>query len=328
MKKLLKILSLCLITALLFSFTACTKPVKPENNDDVVLEEVEIEMPGIMLSSGEAIINEDGTISKTLTATVLPEDAPNKSVDWSVEWLENNEGEDAIVTDYLTVTPTEDGALTATVTAHKSFLGSSINVICITRVGNYRAVCTASCSGTPEYIYFEFEGTEYKHYTDTIMLNAGETYTFDLMLYNALGEVAEEYGTFEIIEVGGRGKFNASLYERANGSEPISVVVDLETKKIDSRIDLSFYSFFETDLTNDGKLTIVAKSNETSLSYSGSNFSCYYESEYQDPRATEPMDCYFIVQVKEINSGLTMTINFDIESTVTDVNLDSNSLVF
>lgn len=53
----------------------------------------------------------------TVTATVYPEDAANKKVDWSVAFANANStwASGKKVTDYVTVTPSADGALTAVV---------------------------------------------------------------------------------------------------------------------------------------------------------------------------------------------------------------------
>lgn len=59
----------------------------------------------------------------TLTATIQPEYATNKSVDWTIAF--NNPAatwaNGKTVTDFMTVTPAEDGALTATAVCKKSF---------------------------------------------------------------------------------------------------------------------------------------------------------------------------------------------------------------
>lgn len=49
-----------------------------------------------------AMLAEDNSVSKTLTATVYPTDATNKLVDWSIEWSNPLKQEE--VTDYVTVT--------------------------------------------------------------------------------------------------------------------------------------------------------------------------------------------------------------------------------
>ena len=69
-----------------------------------------------------------------LTATVTPENATNKAVDWAVSFV-NPSGEWATgktVTDYVTVTPTADGALTANVECVKDF-GEQVRVTVTSR---------------------------------------------------------------------------------------------------------------------------------------------------------------------------------------------------
>ena len=65
------------------------------NNFDVVIDDnsnVENTYEGTMLepvirlSSGTSVASANG-VSKTLTATVYPEDATNVEVDWSIAWL-------------------------------------------------------------------------------------------------------------------------------------------------------------------------------------------------------------------------------------------------
>ena len=61
--------------------------------------------------------------AQLLTATVEPVDAMDKSVDWSIAFVNPTSAwaSGKTVTDYVTVTPTEDGALTATVTNLQAF---------------------------------------------------------------------------------------------------------------------------------------------------------------------------------------------------------------
>lgn len=79
-----------------------------------------------------------------LTATITPDNATNKTVDWSVSFV-NSDSEWAAgktVTDYVTVTPTADGALTANVECLEDF-GEQINVTVTSRDNaSAYAVCT------------------------------------------------------------------------------------------------------------------------------------------------------------------------------------------
>lgn len=61
--------------------------------------------------------------AQQVTASVQPSDALNKEVDWSIAWA-NPSSEWATgktVTDYVMITPTSDGALTATVACLQAF---------------------------------------------------------------------------------------------------------------------------------------------------------------------------------------------------------------
>lgn len=106
---------------------------------------------GIKLMSARAQFDEDssaGGSSDTastyvLTATVEPNYAANKAVDWSVAFVEAGSewATGKTVTDYVTVTPESDGALKATVKCLKAF-GEQIKVTVTSRDN---ADASASC---------------------------------------------------------------------------------------------------------------------------------------------------------------------------------------
>ena len=80
----------------------------------------------------------------TLTATVQPADAANKAIDWSVSFTDAGDewATGKTVTDYVTVTPTSDGALTATVENIAAF-GEQITVKATSRDNSSAyATCT------------------------------------------------------------------------------------------------------------------------------------------------------------------------------------------
>ena len=80
----------------------------------------------------------------TLTATITPSYAVNKTVDWSVAFVNPSSSwaNGKTVTDYVTVTPTSDGALTATVSCLQAF-GEQIIVTVTSRENtDVSASCT------------------------------------------------------------------------------------------------------------------------------------------------------------------------------------------
>lgn len=82
--------------------------------------------------------------AQQLTATITPANATNKAVDWSVRFKDANSAwaNGKTVTDYVTVTPTSDGALTANVECKKAF-GEQIEVV-VTSRQNTQASATAT----------------------------------------------------------------------------------------------------------------------------------------------------------------------------------------
>ena len=89
------------------------------------------------LSSAEYAENGVSAIAEsayTLTATITPSDAGNKAVDWTVAFKNGSStwATGKTVTDYVTVTPTSEGSLTARVECKAAF-GSQIVVTVTSR---------------------------------------------------------------------------------------------------------------------------------------------------------------------------------------------------
>lgn len=92
-------------------------------------------------TAAEAVTASEGI---TLTAAVSPETADNKAVDWSVSFANPSSSwaSGKSVTDYVTVIPASDGALTANVNCLKAF-GEQIKVTVTSRVNpEAKAECT------------------------------------------------------------------------------------------------------------------------------------------------------------------------------------------
>ena len=98
--------------------------------------------------------------AQTVTATVTPSDALNKKVDWSIAWANASSSwaKSKTVTDYVTLTPTSDGAVTATLECLQPF-GEQIIVTATSRDNSSaKGTCTVDYSqrylGTETYISF------------------------------------------------------------------------------------------------------------------------------------------------------------------------------
>lgn len=130
-----------------------------------------------------------------LTATITPENATNKAVDWTIAWnggrgqggggssgLRSSEWADGkTVTDYVTVTPTSDGALTANVECLQAF-GTQVKITVTSRDNTaVKANATVDYTQKLQSVKSTFGST---------VLSDGMTKSFDL---DASGQPAEAW---------------------------------------------------------------------------------------------------------------------------------------
>ena len=282
--------------------------------------------------------NGQQTVSKKITATVMPVDAPDKSVDWSIKWCTPIEGKD--ISEYLTLTPESDGALTATITALKGFEGGSAYVTATTRVGGFTATCLIMYDGKPESLSFIHNGKEITN-TGTVNLTAGTTNEITLNLKNTLGAVGSKYGDFEIVKVKGQGRFTLTKQYIVNGSvsSTSEVVFNLEegvykykdeVLGTDLTLTIKPEEFF-TASVNGNKLTIKAIKSESSYAtpYPRTGYRFTYKGTYTDPRAGgKPDNCIWYVLVRDKVSGEESLLHIDIQSTVTSISLSDTVYSF
>ena len=101
-------------------------------------------MPANMVFAATAAEPSDAKHGITLKATIDPDTAANQNVDWSVSFVNPSSSwaSGKTITDYVTVTPTSDGALTATVQCLKAF-GEQIKITVTSRANEY---ATAECT--------------------------------------------------------------------------------------------------------------------------------------------------------------------------------------
>lgn len=147
-------------------------PVTDENGNELE-SDAAIPMPKAMTFRSAAAL--DGTSaaydSVTLTATVKPDVAANKAVDWSIAFVNPSStwANGKTVTDYVTVTPTSDGATTATVKCLKDF-GEQIKITVTSRDNeNATASCTVDFRKRIVDIAYIDEGTDFTISEDNII---------------------------------------------------------------------------------------------------------------------------------------------------------------
>lgn len=87
-------------------------------------------------------------IELTLEAKIIPEDATDQSVDWSLAWADGTDSSD--ISEYLTVTPTYDGSRIISLKCYQPF-EKQIVLTVITREGGFSDNCLIKFEGQSPY---------------------------------------------------------------------------------------------------------------------------------------------------------------------------------
>lgn len=288
---------------------------------------------------------EDGyTKSVTLTATIMPEDAPDKSVDWSIAWNEAPTYGSNPVTDYVTVTPQSDGSNVATVTCLQPFGTDTIIITCTTRIGGYTATARVCYAGLPTEIIISGD-TMTSNYDsgwgiDVYNAACGNIYTLPISLDNEFHVIGDDFTPNYTISVTGVGEVSyrtiATTYNR-NGGVISSNSTD-HTQAFDADVigaeaygskvlGNPLHDIIDVELS-DNKIVITPIQSLSSLLYVDNQTSTYYLRSTDFKAADESKAPYVQIQVTENNTHITQTINVRVSAVVTGVSLDTPAIAF
>ena len=273
-----------------------------------------------------AVMAANGSVSKTLTAYVYPEDAKNKAVDWTIEWLDTEETRD--ISDYLTLVPDSDGSATAQLTCLQAFDGEAL-VTVTSREGAFFDTCRVLFVGNPSSVNVSCDALSLKSgsFGTYYEIGAGNSYTFDITPDNVFGTVGAECNyTFE---VKGHGSFKTQTqyYYTVNdgktweeGTEQTVNIADVTTvskyepsvfdwsvsgNKLTVNVNCTLESYYTSSVRNGNMITYENKFRE----YTDDNW--YYE-----------------VIVTETNSGVSTSFKVRPVKTVTNVVLADDIVTF
>lgn len=333
------IVSVLIVLAIVLSLTACSFNNSEQENGANAYPNVNAQLglgPNVVFTFSETTVNEEtNSVSKTITATVLPEDAPDKSVDWSIAWNENNEGEDAVLSDYISLTPLEDGSNVATVTCYKGFAGSTFMIWVRTRVGGFAKNCIVRYVGTPNSLEIVQNGGTVVYDEawgkNIIQLTAGETYEFDLALNNVLNDVSSDYVPDYSITGVSYGQVRITKKHYTNTTDnPEWILQSTETVSENLKV-ANFWGFLNSPLLSysikDGKLELKAKlvvSALNSFAAVRGSKTDYCFAGYVD----ETKLPYLELTVTDNNSNVSKTICIRTISTVQSVSLSDSEITF
>lgn len=162
-------------------------PVTDENGEELPSDEA-VELPKAMTFSSAAMLDGEETPydSVTVTATVKPENATNKKVDWSVGFVDPDSSwaTGKTVTDYVTITPESDGSNKAVIQCLQAF-GEQIKVVATSRDNAAaKAECTVDFAQRVEDIlicghYISMDGASVKDPETVVNWFGGYDSTFN-----------------------------------------------------------------------------------------------------------------------------------------------------
>ncbi len=280
--------------------------------DSVELEEV-VSSPFVSLSTASyvsepALEGEEVKYIKSITATVLPENATDKRVTWETYWLTNPFGDNANVSDYLSTGTVSEDTHTIELICEQPFTDAVIGVRCTTVNGGYQAECKATYKGHPyKYSLLDENGNViWKTGDEIVSLPAFfRSASFTLSLANFFEELDVSNYRIAIKNVSLQGRFVANVYTYT--SHPKDVLdYSVEAVLDSSKLGLSFPPFgavwynpgsFQLTLNTDfiGKdELLIAENWQFSTIFSGNNLAyTFSSSEFSDLPFAFSDDIYY-----------------------------------
>ena len=201
------VILLALVTVSLFTLGAC------QTESEQPIKIIATTEHGIKLSHRLYAVTINGVSypSVDLTATILPADAPDKTVTWSVEWGDGAELASKAVTDYVAITPDSSNGLKATVVCKKAFRGNVIIVKVKTKDGGYIATCSVTFEGKPQDIKVNNGSTAKCNYLGTN--------TYSVALENVFEDVGDDfYNDITVKTIYWGGTYYGGTYNTASKS--------------------------------------------------------------------------------------------------------------
>ena len=307
------IASVMIMTVILIAYSTSERHEKRKDNNSFINDfSSEFDMtfnnsPFIELCSSSMVTYSatDNSVSKIITATVKPETASNKKVDWSIAWMDESVTQK--ISDYVSVTPDSDGSTNATVTCYQPFANDAV-VTVTTRESGYTATCVVSYKGIPTDIIVDtqagYDGT-------TLNLGIGENYVLSAEATNIFNQVGAEYQELHVtLEAIGsvllanqdynRDSGNVYWYDATNAITPLS---DIKDKIITMTYD-------------NGVITLTTKKSIESYYESSSLIDGGRTINYKKKFREYASDCYFVLKIRQLDSGVVKSIKIAFDETI------------
>lgn len=273
----------------------------------------------VKLSISAMTAAESNSVTKMITAEVRPATASNQQVDWEIKWAD--ESTEAI-SDYLILTPTADGALTATIECIKAFRGKEAVVTVTTREGGFTAACYVSYAGEPSAISVN-NGVSGN-------CNLGGEASFSISLSNIFNDVGSEYYddiTITNVSVGGTCSTANKWVTVAGRNKGTIAYAEIKTDVQISELIISeetnFKDAIEASIVEGSLQIITPSASDVYSTFSPADVSpqeVYYDAFYGD------WDGYVDITVE--CGDLSATVRINLILGVDGVSLSQSSIVF
>ena len=215
-------LAVCAVGLLGCEFNKTAENIKLEyTNDFEIVTDNEgvinatIEEPRLLLSSGVATINENGSVTKTVCAELFPHDTAITDVRWNIYW-ETEPVAGADINEYFVISA-RDGELSyfkyCDVTCIKGFLGGVAKLVVTSVDGGFDDDCTLTYAGVPTDISVEHAGTNYGSSAEIDLTTANTGTNININLSNVLGEVGADYSNLSIKSIALKGTMRVMFHE-------------------------------------------------------------------------------------------------------------------
>lgn len=320
--------SLLLLVATVFTMVSCgsNNNTDKDNESEKVIETTALSTEFVntkniklMAASPMMMNTKAATITQKISATVLPANATNKKVDWSVSWADSSNT--ANVADYITVTPDGDGSTNATVTCKAAFSGNIV-ITATTRQNGYKADCIVTFVGVPANINII---TNLTPASDGYHVAVGSSYTFTTELSNPFGAVGNAYKNLEV-SVEGVGQIKVASKEVYVSSGNTKWYDDLA-----HNVDLNTIAdkFIDASIATDGTITVNVKKSIESYYASLQRIDSGRTQYYTDCFREYVTNCYFKIVLTEPKSGVSTSFNVVIDpNAVTGVSVTNTEMFF
>ena len=313
------IISLVLGVLTVFGLFACNKAPAPEVEPEEQAAQSVIQ--SITLDEAPELTATRGVNQKTVTASVEPVDAPNRTLSWELFWISNPFGENAAVSSYVVIENISENTFECTVKALRDFEGAVIGLQAESVVGKVTAVCQIEYDGRPTIDGWKNNGVIISSFPFEIEASLNATFTWAPT--SSVGQIGSKYCKKENVTIKGiyvEGSFRVQHTRKINGT------IELDQEESLSILSSQIDKYISCEFNSNGELVVTAKKSISSyLAYVDLGHGDYEQKVYKSGYD----NVTFTIEVEDSASGFIGDLDIRIiPGPVTRVTLNPATLTF